>query len=120
MRISDWSSDVCSSDLVAIVGEMRAEQRELEVRLHPGRARLLGLFQRPRPAQQPMRVETVSHPETGSAVEGEAQFRGSRRHLAAVGAALFCADAIFELRLALRILDLGRNVGAALNRMPQT
>src|SRR3546814_9927347 len=73
MRISDWSSDVCSSDLhlgiivrrqdrrrpgrvepdrrrdlgehamvahVAIVGEMRAEQRELEVRLHPGRARL--------------------------------------------------------------------------------
>src|SRR3546814_20169609 len=58
---------------VAIVGEMRAEQRELEVRLHPGRARLLGLFQRPRPAQQPMRVETVAHPETGSAVEGEAQ-----------------------------------------------
>src|SRR3546814_18255058 len=65
-----------------------------------------------------MRVETVAHPETGSAVEGEAQFRGHRRHLAAVGAALFGADAIFALHMARRILALGRHVGVEFEGMP--
>ena len=42
---------------IAIVGEMGAEQRELERGLHPRRVHLLGLLERPCPAQQPVRVE---------------------------------------------------------------
>src|SRR3546814_7129680 len=45
MRISDWSSDVCSSDLVP----------PLETRLHPGEARLEGRagLERPRLVARP-------------------------------------------------------------------
>src|SRR3546814_14285363 len=35
MRISDWSSDVCSSDLPALAGEGRGDDLHAEMRLAP-------------------------------------------------------------------------------------
>src|SRR3546814_11664605 len=34
MRISDWSSDVCSSDLVDVLGAERREERDVLVEVH--------------------------------------------------------------------------------------
>src|SRR3546814_15081521 len=85
---------------IAIVGEMRLEQSQLQIGLHAGRAVLIGFFDRSRPGQQAMRVETVAHPEIGAAVEGEAQLARNAREPPTIGAALLGADAIFAHHMA--------------------
>src|SRR3546814_5640709 len=63
MRISDWSSDVCSSDLVDARTELEARQRAVRVR-QVADARLdLG-------------VEAQEHPVAGDAVIGPGQREG--------------------------------------------
>src|SRR3546814_17985216 len=79
MRISDWSSDVCSSDLV--VAEMRRAQRVLDdavAMLH----RLLGLDQRRDldqmlDAEEPREIERDEEGEGGLGLgDQEAERRG--------------------------------------------
>src|SRR3546814_16944306 len=63
MRISDWSSDVCSSDLVDARTELEARQRAVRVR-QVADARL------------DVGVEAQEHPVAGDAVIGSGQREG--------------------------------------------
>src|SRR3546814_19576424 len=80
MRISDWSSDVCSSDLIAREDEVEAdaallaERRMMElVRLHEP----LRIAASRHPAEIALMDEPVVHPRIDDAVEiGRASCRG--------------------------------------------
>src|SRR3546814_5007928 len=73
---------------IAIVGEMRLEQSQLQIGLHAGRAVLIGFFDRSRPGQQAMRVETVAHPEIGAARSEE--HTSELQSLMRISYAVFC------------------------------
>src|SRR3546814_4392563 len=80
MRISDWSSDVCSSDLLQLQGD-EGDERGAADALRLGAADLLG-----RRAREGGRREGASHPETrGAALSHPARLdragRGRARSL---------------------------------------
>src|SRR3546814_7946198 len=54
MRISDWSSDVCSSDLLALIGDGQIEQT-------PGRQRDRGAKRQPRVQHPPSAAANAGH-----------------------------------------------------------
>src|SRR3546814_10103488 len=63
MRISDWSSDVCSSDLERVIGERRREfHREIELAIGRPAARLAGAGDRavgPEPNRRPQDLARI-------------------------------------------------------------
>src|SRR3546814_15120005 len=81
MRISDWSSDVCSSDLIAagrLAGKHDARRREAEI--EHGLVRAFAIVERRGETverRQPIirteadRVEFTAQPDRQSVVEGE-------------------------------------------------
>src|SRR3546814_2305643 len=76
MRISDWSSDVCSSDLVDLAREVRGQHLEIErARARPGRE-LAPVIQRvgefriePADAQELALAEIAADLHAGDALE---------------------------------------------------
>src|SRR3546814_18306749 len=81
MRISDWSSDVCSSDLLEMEGpvpppvSVRAEMEERRIQLQAGKAQLPICPQRKvgsetrKPPRQPSQKSIVESPHVGRSEE---------------------------------------------------
>src|SRR3546814_4211976 len=72
MRISDWSSDVCSSDLVALHNRQALCDRLGDIGafdLDPARADLLGIAQRRH--QRAVAATDVEHPRTDGHIGGD-------------------------------------------------
>src|SRR3546814_12741102 len=74
MRISDWSSDVCSSDLPLPIWEYRGVPFANHIQENPSREREMkaALF---KAVGEPLAIEDVPDPEPG---EGEAVIRVAR------------------------------------------
>src|SRR3546814_12730520 len=85
MRISDWSSDVCSSDLLEMEGpvpppvSVRAEMEGRRIQLQAGKAQLPICPQRKvgsetrKPPRQPSQKSIVESPHVGPPLSGPAQ-----------------------------------------------
>src|SRR3546814_10428332 len=98
MRISDWSSDVCSSDLVA-VHRVAAPHHRMPLAQHradePWQRRLdlvvaVARDQR-HPAGHPRRIERVEHPEQRIGLEARSEEHTSElQSLMRISYAVFC------------------------------